>query len=126
MQFFLALPCSTQDFNCIMWDLHGGAGTLDIHNVQPQWLQHSELSCSEVCGILVPRPGIEPASPVLEGGFLTTGSPGKALMALLDPNPGSWVPSIIPCKGFLKLGRPRTNPASDTTLMRCTQYFGIG
>ena len=31
------------------------------------------------CGILVPRPGIEPASSALEGGFLTTGPPGKSL-----------------------------------------------
>ena len=30
------------------------------------------------CGILVPRPGIEPASPELQGGFLTTGPPGKS------------------------------------------------
>ena len=28
---------------------------------------------SEACGILVPRPGIEPVSPALEGGFLTSG-----------------------------------------------------
>ena len=35
------------------------------------------LSCSAACGILVLRPGIEPTSPVLEGGFLTTGPPGK-------------------------------------------------
>ena len=27
------------------------------------------LSCPAACGILVPRPGIEPASRVLEGGF---------------------------------------------------------
>ena len=25
------------------------------------------LSCSRVCGILVPRPGTEPTSPVLQG-----------------------------------------------------------
>ena len=31
------------------------------------------LSCSIVCGILVPRSGIEPGSPTLQGGFLTTG-----------------------------------------------------
>ena len=31
------------------------------------------LSFSAACGILVPRPGIEPGSPSLEGGFLTTG-----------------------------------------------------
>ena len=31
------------------------------------------------CGILVPRAGIKLASPALEGGFLTTGPPGKSL-----------------------------------------------
>ena len=30
------------------------------------------------CGILVPQPGIELESPVLQGGFLTPGSPGKS------------------------------------------------
>ena len=38
------------------------------------------LSCPKACGILVPRPGIEPASPAsLEGGFFTTGPPEKSL-----------------------------------------------
>ena len=32
----------------------------------------------EVCGILVPRPGIEPATPGLEDEVSTTGPPGKA------------------------------------------------
>ena len=36
------------------------------------------LRCSGVCEILVPRPRIELASTVLEGGFLTTGQPGKS------------------------------------------------
>ena len=36
------------------------------------------LSCPTVCGILVSYPGTEPI-PTLEGGFLTTGSPGKSL-----------------------------------------------
>ena len=31
-----------------------------------------------VCGILVPRPGIKPTFSALEGGFLTTGEPGKS------------------------------------------------
>ena len=52
-------------------------------SVQPQWLwcvssivvAHG-LSFSAACGILVPRPGIEPGSPALEGGFLTTGKWG--------------------------------------------------
>ena len=30
------------------------------------------------CGMLFPRPGIEPMSPALAGGFLTTGLPGKS------------------------------------------------
>ena len=36
-----------------------------------------EFSCSVACGILVPQPGIEPVSLVLQGRFLTTGPPGK-------------------------------------------------
>ena len=36
------------------------------------------LSCLTACGILVPQPGIQPACPALEGGFLTTGPPGKS------------------------------------------------
>ena len=37
------------------------------------------FSCPAACGILVLRQGIEPASPAWEGGFLTTGPPGKSL-----------------------------------------------
>ena len=36
------------------------------------------LSCSEACGILVPQPGIDPLFPELQGGFLSTRSPGKS------------------------------------------------
>ena len=36
------------------------------------------LDCPLACGILVPQPGIKPVSPALEGGFLTTGPPGKS------------------------------------------------
>ena len=32
----------------------------------------------KACGILVPRPGIEPAPPVVEGRVLTIGPPGKS------------------------------------------------
>ena len=32
----------------------------------------------EVCGILVPHPGIEPVLPALEGGVLTTRAPEKS------------------------------------------------
>ena len=40
------------------------------------------LSCPVVCGILIPRPAIEPVSPALEGGFSTAGPPGKSLFRL--------------------------------------------
>ena len=41
------------------------------------------LSCPKACGILVPRPGIEPMSPALAGEFLTTGPPGKSCLHFL-------------------------------------------
>ena len=37
------------------------------------------LSYPPACRILVPQPGIEPESPTLKCGFLTTGPPGKSL-----------------------------------------------
>ena len=36
------------------------------------------LSCPKVCGILVPRPGIKPMFPALEGWFAATGLAGKS------------------------------------------------
>ena len=36
-----------------------------------------DLVAPQYVGMLAPQPGIEPASPALEGGFLTTGPPGK-------------------------------------------------
>ena len=48
------------------------------------------LSCPVACGILVPRPGIEPTSPALEGRFFTTGPPGKSHSLLFLPtHPGA-------------------------------------
>ena len=41
------------------------------------------LCCPSACGILVPRPGIKPASPALQEGFLTTGPPEKTPYRLL-------------------------------------------
>ena len=35
------------------------------------------------CGILIPEPGIKPTTLALEGGFLTTGPPGKSLSVLI-------------------------------------------
>ena len=41
------------------------------------------LSCSAACGILVPRPRLEPTSPALQGGFLITGLLGKSSEAII-------------------------------------------
>ena len=38
------------------------------------------LRCLGACGILVPHPGIEPSSPALEDGFLSTGPLGKSFL----------------------------------------------
>ena len=40
-------------------------------------------SCPVTCGVVVPRPGIKPLSPALEGGFLITGLLGKSPLLLL-------------------------------------------
>ena len=40
------------------------------------------LSCLATCGILVPRPGVEPDA-ALAGVFLTTGPPGKSWSLLI-------------------------------------------
>ena len=40
------------------------------------------LTCCMAYGILVPLPGIELASPALEGGFLTTGQSAKSSLIL--------------------------------------------
>ena len=37
-----------------------------------------QLNCSVACGILVPQPRIGVESSALQGGFLTTGPPGKS------------------------------------------------
>ena len=38
------------------------------------------LSCPVACGIFVPQPGVEPTSPALQRGFLTTEPPGSPFM----------------------------------------------
>ena len=60
----LSLCCSTQDLllQCAGFSLAVACG----------------LSCPAACGILAPRPGIEPAPPALGGEVLTTGPPEKS------------------------------------------------
>ena len=51
---------------------------LGLQGMWAQWLQRAGL-VAMACGILVPQTGIEPASPALQGRFLTTGPSGKPL-----------------------------------------------
>ena len=49
--------------------------TLGLHQLQQadSLVAVRRLSCSAICGILVPKQGFEPASPALQGRFLTPG-----------------------------------------------------
>ena len=42
---------------------------LSICDWQAQWCSAHWFSCPEACGVLVPKPGIEPMSPALTGKF---------------------------------------------------------
>ena len=64
------LSCSTQDLCCILQDL--------LLRPKDSLLVALRPSCFTAWGILVPRPGIEPVSPVLAGIFLTTEPPEKS------------------------------------------------
>ena len=69
----------------------------------------------EACGILAPRPGIEPAPPALEGEVLTTGPPGKSPGIWFLWNPSHlgagkvWVMAIVAC-AFFDSGRGKLGP----------------
>ena len=58
------------------------------------------LSCCVACGLLVPWAGMEPESPALEGGALTTGPPGKSPSWLFH------LPLAPPLSGCPWNGRP--------------------
>ena len=69
-----------------------------------------QLSFPVVCGILVPQPGIEPASPALEGRFLTTLPPGKS----------HWGPFLKPKVPCLKsFAVPKTHLLEFGTFTQC-------
>ena len=70
-----ALRCGTRA-SFQLWCVGPRACRLSSCGVQGS--RAHRFSCPVACGILVPQPGIEPVSPALEGGFLTTGPPGKS------------------------------------------------
>ena len=64
------LSCGARHLHCTMWDL-------SLQPVGSTVVAHG-LHCSVTCGNLAPQPEIEPQSSALQGGFLTTGRPGKS------------------------------------------------
>ena len=67
-------------FGCIGSQLQHSRSFVVVCRLQSMqaWYLWCVFSCPLTCGILVPWPGIEHASPALEGWFLTTGPPGKS------------------------------------------------
>ena len=65
--------------------LHCGPGSRA--RVQWSWGAGSPVAAPaqwpHACGILVPQPGIYPASPVVDGEFLTTGPSEKSHLAII-------------------------------------------
>ena len=59
--------------------IFGCTGSLLQHACELSLVRALKLRCPAACRILVPRPGIEPVSPALEGGFSTTEPLGKSL-----------------------------------------------
>ena len=73
-----------------LWYMGSSCGT-SVSLLISLLVMHGFCSCSawnyqnvapQNVGLLIPWPGIEPASPALEGGFLTTGPLGKSLSDL--------------------------------------------
>ena len=81
----LGLSCDTSDLHC---------GT------QASQVSAHGIICPAACEILVPRAGIKPTYSTLEGGFLTTGPPGKSLHCFLNMPAAIW---LIPAWNPLSL-----------------------
>ena len=71
----------------------------EVYSVQASQAAAHDLSCPVACGILVPGLGIEPVSPVLAGGFLTSGPQGKSPKYVFV-NAASNIPPSAPLSEF--------------------------
>ena len=70
-EWWLLLCCVVQSPECVssIVVVHG----LRSFQYMDSLVEACGLSYPETCGISIPQPGLEPESPALEGGFLTTG-----------------------------------------------------
>ena len=66
---------TTRSYTVLLGEVGGALGL--CCGKQSSLVAACRLNCPLACGVLVPRPGIEPEFPALEGEFLTTGSPEK-------------------------------------------------
>ena len=66
---------TTRSYTVLLGEVEGALGL--CCGKQSSLVAACRLNCPLACGVLVPRPGIEPEFPALEGEFLTTGSPEK-------------------------------------------------
>ena len=69
------------------------------------------LSCPGACAVLVPHPGMEPISPVLQGEFFTTGSPAKSRKLTVSLKVLRWV-----LENMVDLQSRHTHPGSSPHL----------
>ena len=65
----------------------------------------------KACGILAPRPGIEPIPPALEGGFLATGPPPLPFLLYLQAVCLEHAISLSPSSSIMKLSSQATGSA---------------
>ena len=89
---YLFIYLAASVLQCHTWDLHCGMQDLllpyvcfsccGLHACRLSGLHACRPSSLTVCGVLVLPPGMEPASPALEGRFLTPGPPGKSQRSL--------------------------------------------
>ena len=93
MGFSLVVECTLSLSSCgaqapgYMGSVVGGTWALLLRCAISVVVVHRP-SCPAARGILAPQPGMEPASPTLEGGLTTTGPPGKSLRVVsLLPTP---------------------------------------
>ena len=88
-----------------------------VSSCSSQALEDSFSSSMGMCSL--PRPGIEPTSPALAGGFFTTEPPGKPHCLLLNSPP-----SLLPGPGWPQAHRgPAGGDGSDS---RATDSPAIG
>ena len=71
------------------------------------------------------EPGLEPVSPALAGGFLTTASPGKSTSSAFQPQPHHQIPLSIHSVHSSELPIPFSTPSIHGTQLPSVHY-GLG